>query len=295
MKKHTRGFTLIELLVVISIIGVLSSVVIASLSVARDKGRVASGLKFATYTYHAFGADAAGQWNFNEASGNALDISGNRRDLTQSSGASLVRNTNTPTGANGNSLPVVAGGNYATTGLLPAGQQPQLSSATISAWFYPTSVGSGAIIAANNNVSGETPLTIYVSTIIPGINSVMCRTTILGGVPPGTERDIGIAPLNKWSHFACSINPNGGLVLTGYVDGKVSGSLNAASYIAKYIDTMSVGGASQTTGFPFNVSYAPAYNGLIDDAAVYMQTLTAAEIQHIYAQGAVEHGLAVEE
>lgn len=82
---NQKAFTLIELLVVISIIGLLSSVVMASVSSARAKGSVAAGQKFANHTHSAFFDDLVLAWDFDSAVGTVVkDMSGNGNDLTMS-------------------------------------------------------------------------------------------------------------------------------------------------------------------------------------------------------------------
>jgi prepilin-type N-terminal cleavage/methylation domain-containing protein len=69
-KNITSGFTLIELLVVVSIIGLLSSVVLASLSSARSKARNTTRLEAIHTLVNAFNLSISGSGSF-VANGNA--------------------------------------------------------------------------------------------------------------------------------------------------------------------------------------------------------------------------------
>lgn len=265
-----RGFTLIELLVVISIISLLSSIVLATFSAARDKARIARGLQFEATMYHRWGADAVGIWKFDEGVGStvAKDSSGNGKNLL---------------GVDPNS--------WYTPGDLPSRG---------TAYSFN---GAITLSSVNNNIfnTSNSGLT-YMAWIKPGpppsFMTVMSTVFVSGGPGGGSlEHYFGVTSTkllyfsgtggaitgntilgsDKWYHIAVSVNQDGHPTL--YLDGQVEAQNSSVTIVGTPLTDMYIGGYNG----PGN-----KFVGVIDEVHFYNRSLGVAEIQQIYAEGAPE-------
>jgi len=301
IRSSHSGFTLIELLVVISIIALLSSVVLAALSGAREKGRIAGITLFAENIYQTHGADAIAYWNFNEGTGNlsqypngadnlkpALDLSGNNRTLVANS--TVNRENSTVPAGSGSALSLKKKSGWAQVTHM-TGSDLQPSGLTASLWINFTELtnSSGAILyVGNQNGMTHTDMDLTVNKSDTSSGYAFYSPRNYGDL----DISFGTLDTGKWHNIAysISIDSSGNGTAAAYFDGKL-----VAPPVTKFInesldsiDQIIIGNDAPDSSFRDN-----NFSEYIDDVGIYGSALTANQIHEIYAREAPQHQYAV--
>ena len=166
--------------------------------------------------------------------------------------------------------------------LILSGLNLNTNAVTLTAWIYPTgSQADSAGLFFNRSSSSH-------GTTVAGLN--------YGSVGSGNAQTLGytwnndsrtygwnsglIPPVNQWSFVALVVQP-AGAILYLINPGGAQSATNVLSHPAQ-----AFGGVSTIGTDTFAVT-ARVFNGLIDEVAAFNYSLTPAQIQQLYASGAV--------
>ena len=251
------GFTLIELLMVVSIVGMLSSIILASLNNARENARIAAAMQYDATVKHSIGDQMVGEWTFDDAgSGTALDTSGFGNN------GSFVGTAPVATaGYNGRSAYSFNNG-----GILTAFNFSTLNTKnwTISSWILSSNNGGGSSwifgAAAGSNFLWGKGTGNSLRAVINGF--------LNWDVIPGTAVFDG-----RWHNV---ILENANNIAKIYVDGKLVATTAAGTPSLTY--AMTIGGIS-----------GQFWSGKLDDLRIYTSALSLAEVEKLYAEGQAKY------
>jgi len=264
-----KAFTLLELLVVITIIGILSSIVIVSMSGSTDSATIAKGKAYAQQVHALLGSNAVGVWNFDEGIGTTLtDISGYGNNGTLNKGANGTGLDWVPSDIEGTALQFDGVDDY-----VGCGNNISLNITNVGTWeVWLKSYSKGGSVAIIDKFTGYyNGYRLFYTT-----GSVFLQT----GNGSATKNSPSIPASeflnNIWHHIIVTKDNSGFRI---YHNG-IFYNLNSIS------DNITVNTKTLRIGYnAYNSGEGRYFNGLIDEVRIYSVVLPTTEIQKHYVQG----------